>query len=265
MSIIPVSARPDLRPTVRDVRTGGERTGHFGITRTPGAPLGDRGGLAYEWLPQIESVLDLGCADGYVTTHLRAKASKVVGVDADVKDVRTAKKTIVGADFLVSIAEALPFAAGCFDAVLFLDVLEHVGDDRRAIDEVVRVLRPGGYLILSTPHKGLFEFLDPENFFLRRRVGRPRARHRHYSIDDYEKLFAGRVTVLRIHRGGLLLYPLCVIARRVEQKLAASGWRVPGLRRLLESGMNLAYRINFGRLGFNVMVLAQKNLAQKSG
>src|SRR3990170_1748899 len=125
-------------------------------------PLGDRAGLAYDWLPQVDSVLDLGCADGYVTAHLHRRASTIVGFDLDLQDVRAAKARVRDAHFLVGSAEALPFASASFDAVLMLDVLEHVNDDGKSIDEIVRVLRAGGYLILSTPHKGLFGFLDPE-------------------------------------------------------------------------------------------------------
>jgi SAM-dependent methyltransferase len=222
-------------------------------------PLGDRAGLAYDWLPRVGAILDLGCADGYVTAHLRRRASTIVGFDLDVRDVRAAKTRVRGAHFLAGSAEALPFASASFDAVLMLDVLEHVGDDRKSIDEIVRVLRPGGYLILSTPHRGLFGFLDPENFFLKGKDGRPLPRHRHYSITEYRRLFGGRLTVLRVHRGGLLLYPLSVIARKVAYRLALHGWRIPGVvGRLIERVMDFSYRIDFGRLGFNVMVLARK-------
>ena len=222
-------------------------------------PLGDRARLAYKWLPRVGSVLDLGCADGYVTAYLRNRAWTIVGFDRDLNDVRAAKAKVGGAHFLAGTAEALPFASASFDAVVMLDVLEHVGDDRRSIDEIVRVMKEGGYLILSTPHKGLFGFLDPENFVLRATDGAPRPRHRHYSVTDYRKLFGGRLTVLRTHRGGLLLYPLSVLGRKVVQRLASRGWRIPlFVVRLLVRATNASYQVNFGRLGFNVMVLARK-------
>jgi SAM-dependent methyltransferase len=51
-------------------------------------------------------------------------------------------------------AGRLPFAAGAFDVVIASEVLEHLVDDRGAIREVVRVLRPGGRLALSVPRYG---------------------------------------------------------------------------------------------------------------
>jgi SAM-dependent methyltransferase len=228
-------------------------------------PLGDRAALAYNWLPRVGSVLDLGCADGYVTAYLRNRAAKIVGVDLNFTDVRAAKGKVGGTHFVVGIAEALPFASASFDAVLMLDVLEHVGNDSHSIDEIVRVMRTDGYLILSTPHKGLFGFLDPENFFLRGKSGTPRPRHRHYSVTDYKMLFGDRLTVTRTHRGGLLVFPLVMIARKIVHRLMARGWRIPLIvRDVIERTVNVSYKINYGRLGFNVMVLARKLSANEA-
>ncbi|NEE21973.1 class I SAM-dependent methyltransferase, partial [Streptomyces sp. SID7499] len=46
----------------------------------------------------------------------------------------------------------LPLADGCADAVLFSEILEHLVDPDQALDELRRVLRPGGHLMLSTPN-----------------------------------------------------------------------------------------------------------------
>jgi SAM-dependent methyltransferase len=56
---------------------------------------------------------------------------------------------------------ALPFPDGSFDAVLAFEVVEHVEDDTGLIDEIARVSRPGGVLILSTPvHASMWSPLD---------------------------------------------------------------------------------------------------------
>src|SRR3989304_5032789 len=51
-------------------------------------------------------------------------------------------------------AERLPYASAAFDLVLSHEVLEHVPDDRRTVEEILRVLRPGGRLVLFTPNRG---------------------------------------------------------------------------------------------------------------
>jgi len=50
--------------------------------------------------------------------------------------------------------EHLPFADGTFDLILSHEVLEHVADDRKAVAEVTRVLRPGGRAVLFVPNRG---------------------------------------------------------------------------------------------------------------
>jgi SAM-dependent methyltransferase len=55
--------------------------------------------------------------------------------------------------FLCGDATALPFTEASFDVVTMFDLLEHVLDHQRAIAEALRVLRPGGYLLVSTPNE----------------------------------------------------------------------------------------------------------------
>jgi SAM-dependent methyltransferase len=70
-----------------------------------------------------------------------------------------------GVQFCCADATRLPFADAAFDAVTMFDVIEHVPDDQGAIAEAWRVLRPGGVLLLSTPHVSWryphFSFLQP--------------------------------------------------------------------------------------------------------
>lgn len=57
-----------------------------------------------------------------------------------------------GVTFVQGDATDLEFADARFDLVTMFDLLEHVPDDRRAVDEALRVLKPGGALLVSTPH-----------------------------------------------------------------------------------------------------------------
>lgn len=99
--------------------------------------------------------LDFGCADGgYVEALLAAGAEQVVGLDVEAPRVEYAtSRSIPGAEFLVYDGHTLPFPDSSFDGVFMNEVLEHVYDDREAISECRRVLRPGGVLVAISPNR----------------------------------------------------------------------------------------------------------------
>lgn len=59
--------------------------------------------------------------------------------------------------------DPLPFATGSFASVSLLDVLEHVWDEREVLDEVHRVLRPGGTVLLTVPRRHCLSMFDPDD------------------------------------------------------------------------------------------------------
>jgi SAM-dependent methyltransferase len=91
-------------------------------------------------------VLDWGAGWGQTSLLLRAHGLDVVAYD--VEDKGTAAGLLAGSDvaYVVTPGPALPFPAGAFDAVLNCGVLEHVADERAALAELARVLRPDGWL-----------------------------------------------------------------------------------------------------------------------
>ncbi|MEW1658775.1 MULTISPECIES: class I SAM-dependent methyltransferase [unclassified Streptomyces] len=100
------------------------------------------------------TVLDIGCGDGTAAaTAADALAGhRVIGVDWSQDALRRAAPRI---DHVVRgqlTDDGLPFATGSADAVLFSEVIEHLVDPDAALDELRRVLRPGGHLLLSTPN-----------------------------------------------------------------------------------------------------------------
>lgn len=107
----------------------------------------------------ISDLLDIGCGTGANLPMLRAAASRVVAVDFSPLALQFARSHEAGAGVCLMRADAqnLPLAAASFDAVTMLDVLEHLRDDHRALQEVHRVLRapdktrPGGAFVFSVP------------------------------------------------------------------------------------------------------------------
>ena len=103
---------------------------------------------------QGKAVLDLGCAGGFMAEALAARGAHVTGIDpaADAIDAARAHARTTGLriGYDVGVGEALPYDDSSFDAVVCVDVLEHVADLRRVLAEVARTLRPGGLFLFDT-------------------------------------------------------------------------------------------------------------------
>lgn len=102
------------------------------------------------------SVLDIGSADGVFTKVIlnKSKAKKIIGIDVLESSVDWAKKHWVKnkkMKFMVADAHELPFDVNTFDAAFSLEVLEHVFDPVKVLNEVKRVLKTGGYAIFLVP------------------------------------------------------------------------------------------------------------------
>lgn len=91
-------------------------------------------------------VLDIGCGDRWLEALVRERA-RYVGLDS----VATGATLYGASPDLFADATMLPFKEDSVDCVVLLEVLEHLEHPRRALHEIVRVLRPGGRLLLSMP------------------------------------------------------------------------------------------------------------------
>jgi SAM-dependent methyltransferase len=125
-------------------------------------------------------VLDVGCANGAHTLKAAARVKRVVGMDYDVRQlqvaVATARRRGVGNMYLFAwdLTRPFPFPDDAFDAVLFLDVIEHLEARQPVLGEIRRVVRPGGRLLVSGPNResrwrehlraaGLFPYQDEDH------------------------------------------------------------------------------------------------------
>ncbi|MBN1400412.1 MAG: class I SAM-dependent methyltransferase [Anaerolineae bacterium] len=97
------------------------------------------------------AILDVGCGLGLYTDRFRARSEHVYGVDIDPDKVRQVRKR--WPQVAEGSAEDLPYPNGFFDVVFSNEVLEHVQDDRAAVEEACRVLKPGGHLVIFTPNR----------------------------------------------------------------------------------------------------------------
>lgn len=97
---------------------------------------------ALEARPGEKRVLGVGAGGPLAERVKRLRGCRVLTLDID---------PARGPDVVADVAELKDFADASFDAVFLLEVLEHVAEPQRALDELRRVLAPGGALVLSTP------------------------------------------------------------------------------------------------------------------
>src|SRR5438874_6136765 len=117
-----------------------------------------------------------------------ASAHLTVGADVDLPALQRGKRGIAQVHYVGASGAALPFADGSFDCVVFSEVLEHVpaSEEERCLAELRRVLRPGGTLLLTTPHRGRFWWLDPLMFKTHLRRLRDRFQRRGVAIKGHK-------------------------------------------------------------------------------
>ena len=130
----------------------------------------------YEWAtPQVKGlrVLDAGSGYGYGSDHLAANgAGWVVGVDTDPRAIRYARAHYHRPALEFALGKIQAVRTATFEAVISFEVLEHVQDGPGYLSQLVRLIRPGGVLFLSTPNRAFTErsYVDgrsPNPFHLR--------------------------------------------------------------------------------------------------
>lgn len=114
-------------------------------------------------------ILDAGCGTGGITVQIAGlTGGQVTGVEADGELVEFASRTRSGADFVQADCTSMPFEDSSFDLVACHFLLMWVDDARSAVEEMVRVLEPGGVLIACAEpdYGGLVEYPEHERFSL---------------------------------------------------------------------------------------------------
>jgi SAM-dependent methyltransferase len=172
-------------------------------------------------------VLDVGCAFGYGSAAIIARGPAqrvIVGIERDPELLERARHAFPWLEMIAGDATALPVADGCADAVLLLDVIEHITEPERVLAEAHRVLRPGGVVVVTVPHRGPTRGLDALNVYaaLRRRypswpelegvLATDEDEHRHFTAEELRELLAPWFTVDRVARTGVGLQELVHLA-----------------------------------------------------
>ena len=134
--------------------------------------------------------LDLGSDNGVVSLLLRQRGGDWASADLTAEAVASIRE-LVTSDVQQVDGGRLPFADASFDRVVVVDMLEHVPDDAVFMTELARITRPGGRLLINTPHLKTTLLRR-----LRHALGQTDEKHGHlrpgYTPSELERLFAGR-------------------------------------------------------------------------
>jgi SAM-dependent methyltransferase len=146
----------------------------------------------YRWAAQAAAggdVLDAACGVGYGTAILAHHGGgRTVGVDVAQEAIADAvARAGEVAEFVVGDLHELPFDDGSFDLVVCFEAIEHVSDRDRALDELRRLLRGGGLLMISSPNRRAFPSGNPH--------------HVHeYEPEELEEALRARFEQVRLYR-----------------------------------------------------------------
>lgn len=97
-------------------------------------------------------VLEAGCGVGMYASQIRRRYSPFVEA-FDIEADRVKEAAVDTPHALVSAAEYLPYRSNLFDTIISNEVIEHVADDRMAVQEMIRLLKPGGRLVIFAPNR----------------------------------------------------------------------------------------------------------------
>ncbi len=259
------------------------------LDKYPDHELSGRTKCVFKWLDKYyKRLLDAGCSYGYATRLYTIKCKEVYAVDIDFEMIEIAKTKYKNINFQVSELENLPFSDQFFDIIVLSDVLEHIKEPIKALNELYRILQIGGDIIITVPHKGLFAFLDPYNygyylkkhspFFYRllykiikgkktqngNEFGNPihNIKHYHYSEKELFELidksaFANNYKIISKQKTGLILEPLALNVERLLQFFV----KEPKLSLIMNPLRKLAsfdYSISYSCASYNLAIKLKK-------
>ncbi|MDG5483601.1 class I SAM-dependent methyltransferase [Mycolicibacterium gadium] len=115
--------------------------------------------VVYERLASLcadRDVLEAGCGEGYGADLIADVANTVIGLDYDDSAVAHVRARYPRIDMRQGNLAELPLADSAVDVVVNFQVIEHLWDQGQFVAECLRVLRPGGVLLMSTPNRITF-------------------------------------------------------------------------------------------------------------
>ncbi len=178
-------------------------------------------------------ILEVGCSAGHLLRDLTREMPKatIVGSDYIVEAMRALSDTVPGVALIQFDLTLCPLPDNAVDAVVALNVLEHIEDHDEAIAQVLRILKPGGVFVVEVPAgPELFDDYDRELMHFRR-----------YRMGDLVKRMrrAGFIVRRRSHIGALI-YPAFWVSKRLNRMRVSPGRTTGHASQQIQASMRLA-------------------------
>lgn len=163
--------------------------------------------------PQDARIVEIGCSGGPLLAELSAHSFKNLwGVDISEEAIRVCRARGIE-NAIVADGATTALESGFFDVVISSDVLEHIADDRAALGEWYRLLRPGGMLVLFVPaHMFLWSPHDVAN----------RHQRRYTRIELEQKVRDAGFVIERVSYWNMLLFFPIALVRFMLRMLPAT-------------------------------------------
>lgn len=158
-----------------------------------------------KYFPGFENMLEIGCGTGFVLSAVEKEfpIPSFVGSDIFAEGLKHAAKRIKRAELLQMDCRKIPYVEE-FDVIGAFDVIEHVEEDREALKQIHRAVRPGGGIIITVPqHKFLWSKIDEYSCHFRR----------YSSTELRSKVEGAGFKIIRITSFVSLLFPFMLASR----------------------------------------------------
>jgi ubiquinone/menaquinone biosynthesis C-methylase UbiE len=183
------------------------------------------------------TVLDIGCGQGWQLAEIRKLRpdAKLHGMDISPKLVSLARAHVPDGDFQTGDADNLNYDDAQFDVVLMTEVLEHLSDPVLALTQLKRVLKPGGWLLMTVPNRDWMRY----DWYLSNRKAYQPVDDKWYRVNEVQKyLKEAGFDICRITGAENFYFGGGVL--RLLEKMALCLW--PRLQRKMKRALYLSQK-----------------------
>jgi ubiquinone/menaquinone biosynthesis C-methylase UbiE len=131
-----------------------------------------------------DTILDVGSGGGWAANSFIKKCKRFISVDISAKNLEAISKKINSENFFAVQADGLrlPFVNNCIERIVSSEVIEHLVEPQKFIEELYRILKPSGRIVISTPYKERLQY------YLCVHCNEPTPKNAHLHSFDEQKL-----------------------------------------------------------------------------